>query len=149
MMTTEIFEYRNQARGPRNYIALGLVLAVIYAGHQQGWGLMAVFLCGPILGFLLVRLIENDAEGFRMTESGLDYYAPGCVGEVDWHTLRGVTVAGDGAGGAICDLHTDDGTSVRLPATAAFAPERLAQEFRLRGVPVWRAARTEDQLAEA
>jgi hypothetical protein len=148
-MTSEIFEYRNQARGPRNYIALGLVLAVIYAGVEQGWGLMAVFLCGPILGFLMVHLIENEAKGFRMTEGGLDYYAPGTEGEVDWHALQGVTIAGDGAGGAVCDLHMTDGTVTRLPATEAFAPERLAQEFRQRGIPVWRAVAPQTGLAAA
>lgn len=148
-MNTEILEYRNQARGPRNYIALGLVTAVISIGQQQGWGLMAVFLCGPMLGYLLVRLIENEAEGFRMSEAGLTYYAPGLEGEVDWNLLRAVTVIGDGAGGALCDLHLDDGGITRLPATAAFAPERLAQEFRLRGVPVWRTQAPQDQLATA
>ncbi|HQY45260.1 MAG TPA: hypothetical protein PK450_13890 [Paracoccaceae bacterium] len=147
-MTSEIFEYRNQARGPRNYIALGLILAVIYSAWQQGWGLMAVFLCGPILGFVLVRLIENEAAGFRMTETGLDYYAPGVGAEINWHSLRGVTIAGDGAGGAICDLHLDDGETRRLPATAAFAPERLAQEFRLRGIPVWRMAENQSHFVE-
>lgn len=148
-MTGEIFEYRNQARGPRNYIALGLVLAVLYAAWQQGWGLMAVFLCGPILGFVLVRLIENEAEGFRMTETALDYYAPGIEGEVVWHSLRGVTLVGDGMGGAVCDLQLSDGEAVRLPATAAFAPERLAQEFRLRGIPVWRGPVSATWMAEA
>lgn len=147
-MTGEIFEYRNQARGPRNYIALGLILTVIYSAWQQGWGLMAVFLCGPVLGFVLVRLIENEAAGFRMTETGLDYYAPGVGAEINWHGLRGVTIAGDGAGGAICDLHLDDGETSRLPATAAFAPERLAQEFRLRGIPVWRMAETQSHFAQ-
>lgn len=148
-MTSEIFEYRNQARGPRNYIALGLVLTVLYAGWQQGWGLMAVFLCGPILGFILVRLIENEAEGFRMTESGLDYYATGIEGEVNWHTVRGVSISGDGAGGAICDLHLSDGEITRMPATSAFAPERLAQEFRLRGIPVWRSLASAHGMATA
>lgn len=148
-MTGEIFEYRNQARGPRNYIALGLVLAVLYAAWQQGWGLMAVFLCGPILGFVLVRLIENEAEGFRMTETALDYYAPGIEGEVVWHSLRGVTIVGDGTGGAVCDLQLRDGEVVRLPATAAFAPERLAQEFRLRGIPVWRSQTPMPQMVVA
>ncbi len=148
-MTSEIFEYRNQARGPRNYITLGLVLAVLYAAYQQGWGLMAVFLCGPILGFVLARLIENAAEGFRMTETALDYYAPGVEGAVNWHSLRGVTIAGDGTGGAICDLQLSDGEIIRLPATAAFAPERLAQEFRLRGVPVWRGPSPATRMAAA
>lgn len=148
-MTGETFEYRNQARGPRNYVALGLILAVLYAASQQGWGLMAVFLCGPMLGFVLVRLIENEAEGFRMTETALDYYAPGIEGEVIWHSLRGVTLAGDGLGGTICDLHLDDGEVTRLPATHAFAPERLAQEFRLRGIPVWRAPANSNRMAVA
>ncbi len=147
-MTDETFEYRNQARGPKNYVALGLVLALLYSGWVQGWGVMAVFLCGPFLALILVRLIENEAEGFRLTEKGMDYFAPGQEGEIDWHSLRGVTIGGDGAGGALCDLHLEGGETARLPATAAFAPERLAQEFRLRGIPVWRAAANMADLVE-
>lgn len=148
-MTTEIFEYRRQARGPKNYLALALVLGVIYAAQLQGWGFVGVLLCGPFLAWVLVRLIENDAEGFRMTESELTYYGAEASGEVEWHLLRGVTIGGDGAGGASCELHLGAGENETLPATAAFAPERLAQEFRLRGVPVWRVAQPQQVMARA
>ncbi len=148
-MTTEIFEYRKQARGPKNYLALALVLGVMYAAHLQGWGFVGTLLCGPFLAWVLVRLIENDAEGFRMNEAGLNYYGASVAGEVEWHQLRGVTIGGDGAGGALCHLHLGAGETESLPATAAFAPERLAQEFRLRGVPVWRAPQAQSAFAQA
>ncbi len=148
-MTIEIFEYRRQARGPRNYFALGLATSVLYLAWSQGWGLIAVLLCGPFLGLVTARLIENEAEGFRMTPSGLDYYDADGEGELDWHQLSGVTLTGDGAGGARCLLHLPGGQSVTMPATEAFAPERLAQEFRLRGVPVWRATAVPVALAAA
>lgn len=148
-MTTEIFEYRKQARGPKNYLALALVLGVTYAAHLQGWGFAGILLCGPFFAWVLVRLIENDAEGFRMSEAGLDYYGGNISGEVEWHRLRGVTIGGDGAGGSLCQLHLGAGESETLPATAAFAPERLAQEFRLRGVPVWPAAKAQQVMARA
>ncbi|MCX8507452.1 MAG: hypothetical protein ORN49_01000, partial [Rhodobacteraceae bacterium] len=104
-MTTEIFEYRRQARGPKNYLALALVMGVIYASSLQGCGVVGVLLSGPFLAWVLVRLVENDAEGFRMTENRLDYYGAGLSAEVAWHDLRGVTLSGDGAGGTICELH--------------------------------------------
>lgn len=137
-MTKDIFEYRRQARAPRTYLALGLVGTLMYFGWSQGWGLVAGFLCGPFLAMVLVRLVLNEAEGFRMTENTLDYYGEAVEGTVDWHELQAVTLTGDGTGGARCLLHLDGGRVEQLPATSAFAPERLAQEFRLRGVPVWR-----------
>lgn len=139
-MTNEIFEYYRQARGPRNYLLLGLSLAIIYIAARQGWGLAGTLLCGPFLGMVLVRLIANDAAGFRMSPAGLAWFDGTADGEIGWNRVRAVAVAGDGAGGALCDLHLANGFSMRLPATAAFAPERLAQEFRARGISVWRPA---------
>lgn len=137
-MTPEIFEYRRQARAPRNYFALGLVGFLLYVGWSQGWGLVAGLLCGPALALVLVRLVLNQAEGFRMTEEALDFYGDRIDGTIDWLDLQAVTLSGDGSGGARCLLHLDGGRTELLPATGAFAPERLAQEFRRRGVPVWR-----------
>ena len=114
-MTTEIFEYRKQARGPKNYLALALVLGVTYAAHLQGWGFAGILLCGPFFAWVLVRLIENDAEGFRMSEAGLDYYGGNISGEVEWHRLRGVTIGGDGAGGSLCQLHLGAGKAKPCP----------------------------------
>jgi hypothetical protein len=139
-MTNEIFEYRNQARGPRGYLALAVIMAVLYAGWSQGWGLVGVLLCGPALGWILSRLIQNDAQGFRMTAGGLDYHNGPLEGEVGWPDLAGVTITGDGAGGCQCHLHLHRGRTVLMPATQAFSPDRLTQEFRKRGVPVWRPA---------
>lgn len=147
-MITDIFEYRRQARAPRNYFALGLVGGLLYLGWAQGWGLVASLLCGPFLAMVLVRLVANQAEGFRMTADTIDYYGDCADGTVDWNDLQAVTLSGDGAGGARCLLHLDGGRTEQLPATSAFAPERLAQEFRLRGIPVWRAA-TEPAMARA
>lgn len=148
-MSNEIFEYRRQARGPRNYMALAIVMALLYLSWAQGWGLVSVFLCGPALGFLIARLIENAAEGFRMTEAGLDFYDAVQEGEVDWFDLTGVTIVGDGAGGSQCLLHLHRGATLTMPATGAFAPERLAEEFRRRGVPVWRTMPQDHSLALA
>ena len=134
----DIFEYRAQVRGPRTYMALWLGLEVLYIGWKQGWGLIATLLCGPFLAITLVRLVLNPAEGFRMDDDGLDFYSDAAEGAIDWLDLRAVTIGGDGAGGACCHLHLVDGDTETLPATNAFSPERLAQEFRLRGVPVWR-----------
>ncbi|MGB3146343.1 MAG: hypothetical protein WBA91_01140 [Paracoccaceae bacterium] len=139
-MSFEIFEYRRQARGPMNYFALALVIAITNLAWQQGWAFMAILLCGPFLAMILVRLIENDAEGFRMNEDGLYCYAGSHDESFDWYDLQGVTISGDGAGGAVCILHLAMGETMRMPATSAFSPERLAEEFRLRGLPVWRAA---------
>lgn len=145
-MTNEIFEYRLQARGPQAYFALGLALTVVYFGWVQGWGLISVFLCGPFLAMVLARLLENDAEGFRMTAQSLDFYDAHNDGTVAWRDLRGVTVCGDGGGGARCMLHLYSGQNLQLPATGAFSPDRLAQEFRVRNVPVWRAATADNYL---
>jgi hypothetical protein len=144
LQSHDIFEYRTQARSPRTYLALGLCLEVLYLGWKQDWGLVATLLTGPFLAIFLVRLVINRAEGFRMNGDGLDYYGDLAEGAVDWLDLRAVTIGGDGAGGARCLLHLVDGGTETLPATNAFSPERLAQEFRLRGVPVWRPAPAED-----
>lgn len=139
----DIFEYRAQTRGPRTYMALWLGLEVLYVGWKQGWGLVATLLCGPFLAYTLVRLVLNSAEGFRMDDNGLNFYSDAVEGAIDWLDLRAVTIGGDGQGGARCELHLVDGATETLPATRAFSPERLAQEFRMRGVPVWRPSPTE------
>ncbi len=139
-MTNEIFEYRNQARGPRGYLALAVIMAVLYAGWSQGWGLVGVLLCGPALGFVLSRLIQNQAQGFCLSVGGIDYHDGALEASVAWADLTGVTITGDGAGGCQCHLHLQRGRTVLMPATQAFSPDRLTQEFRLRGVPVWRPA---------
>jgi len=137
-MRHEIFEYRQQARGPRNYVALGLVMALIYVGWAQGWGLIAILLSGPILALILVRLVVNDAAGFRLTGTALDFYDGTAFQSLDWNEVEGVTVTGDGGGGSVCVIRTAEGQTHLLPATAPFSPERLTQEFRERGIPVWR-----------
>lgn len=139
-MFDEIFEFRRQARGPGNYLALGTVMVVLFLGWSQGWGIWAAILCGPFLAMVLVRLILNEARGFRMTDDGLDWYVGLQGRSVPWADLNAVTIAGDGAGGADCLLHIDGGETAHLPEAAAFAPERLAHEFRQRGVPIWRPA---------
>lgn len=139
-MIEEIFEFRRQARGPRNYMALGVVLTVIFLGCTQGWGLWAALLCGPFLAIVLVRLTLNEAQGFRLSDKGIDW-CDGIVGRsLDWNEVNAVTIGGDGSGGADCRLHVDGGETVPLPASSAFSPERLALEFRQRGIPVWRPA---------
>ncbi|MFZ1660364.1 MAG: hypothetical protein WAT77_00280 [Paracoccaceae bacterium] len=147
-MVSDIFEYRRQERGPKNYIALGLAGAVLYFGWAQGWSLVAVLLCGPFLGYILARLVMNDAEGFRLTETSLEYYRLTDEQSLDWHEINGVTITGDGLGGAACLIHCADGRSESLPATAQFSPERLSQEFRLRGIPVWRTQSLRPSLGE-
>lgn len=148
-MTNELFEFRRQARGPQNYLALALVMTVSYLGWAQGWGLMAFLLCGPFLAMVLVRLVENEAEGFRMTQDAIEFYGADCDGAVSWFDLSGVTISGDGTGGARCELHHVGGDTWVMPATAAFSPERLSEEFRLRGIPVWRTSTSSQQFATA
>ena len=135
---TDTFEFRRQARGPANYLALGASMALIYAGWAQGWPLMAVILCGPFLAFILVRLVLNEAEGFRLLASGVELYDQSHDRLINWRDLAAVTLRGDGNGGAQCLLHLSGGETETLPATAGFSPERLGQEFRVRGVQVWR-----------
>ena len=147
-MVSDIFEYRRQERGPKNYIALGIAGAVLYFGWVQGWPLVAVLLCGPFLGFILARLVMNEAEGFRLTETSLEYYHLTDEQTLDWHEINGDTIAGDSLGGATCLIHCADGRTERLPATAQFSPERLTQEFRLRGVPVWRTQSLNQSLGD-
>lgn len=139
-MFDDIFEFRRQARGPGNYLALGVVMTVMFLGRAQGWGLWAALLCGPFLAMVLVRLILNAAIGFRLGPEGLLWYQGATARSVGWADLDAVTITGDGAGGADCILHLAGGETDRLPGASAFAPERLTQEFRLRGVPVWRPA---------
>ncbi len=139
-MYQDVFEYRRQARSADNYLALGLVFVLFYLGLHQGWGLVAGLLLSPFLAFVLVRLVLNDSAGFRLGGDGLTWHAHGRERRLPWHDLNAVTIGGDGAGGADCLLHLRGGETAHLPATGAFAPERLAQEFRLRGVPVWRPA---------
>ena len=138
-MYSEPFDYHEQARNPRMYLLTGLAGAVLYAGLAQGWGLAAILLAGPVLAWILVQLVMNPGAGFRLWEQGISFYDADRERMIDWHDLSAVTLSADGAGGAICILHLADGREERLPATAAFTTDRLAQEFRLRGVPVWRA----------
>ena len=138
-MITDTFEYRRQARGPGNYLALGVAMAMVYAGWSQGWSLMAVFLCGPFLALILVRLVLNQAEGFRLTPKGVEFYNDDRHRAIAWREVATVTMTGDGMGGAHCVLHLRNGATDTLPATNGFSPERLGQEFRARGVPVRRA----------
>ncbi|MGC1486714.1 MAG: hypothetical protein WA784_02885 [Albidovulum sp.] len=145
-MPTETFEYRRQARGPKNYIALWITMLVLYFASAQGWGFMAAILCGPFLGMIIVRLVLNEAEGFRLNERGVEYYSLAGTYRIKWRDLRAVVISGDGLGGAKCLLHTTNGASVALPATDAFSPDRLGQEFKTRNVPIWRAE-LEDQNA--
>ena len=143
---TDTFEFRRQARGPGNYLALGVTMATLYLGWSQGWSLLAMFLCGPFLALVLVRLVLNEAEGFRLTQDGVEYYSHDSDRMIAWRSLSSVTVTGDGAGGAECVLHLRDASTDVLPATTGFSPERLGQEFRARGVIV-RRAKTQAQMA--
>ena len=138
-MITETFEFRRQARGPGNYLALGVAMAMVYSGWTQGWSLMAVFLCGPFLALILVRLVLNEAEGFRLTAQGVEFYSDHRHRNLAWRDITNVTMAGDGMGGAHCLMHLRNGATDTLPATHGFSPERLGHEFRTRGVPVRRA----------
>ena len=133
---TDTFEFHRQARGPGNYLALGVAMGLIYIGWAQGWPLMAVLLCGPYFAYVLVRLILNEAEGFRLLPGGIEFYRPTDSRMVVWRDLAAVTLRGDGDGGAECLLHLKGGVTETLPATAGFSPERLRQEFRSRGVNV-------------
>jgi hypothetical protein len=137
-MMVEIFEYRRQARGPKNYLALWSVMAMLYVGWAQGWFLVAVLLCGPFLAMILVRLVLNEAAGFRLGPNGIDYFDGAEDGSVTWRDLRAVTLCGDGTGGATCLMQLTNGDSINLPATGDFAPERLATEFKARRGQIWR-----------
>jgi len=135
---TDTFEFRRQARGPGNYLALGVCMGLIYLGWAQGWPLIAFLLCGPFLSFVLVRLILNEAEGFRLMASGIEFYRQSERRLIAWRDLADVTLRGDGDGGAECLLHLKGGETETLPATSGFSPERLGQEFRARGIAVQR-----------
>lgn len=148
-MNSEIFEYRRQARGPRNYALLGLVIILLYSGLTQGWPLVAIALCGPALGLVIVRLAVNSSEGFRMSTAGLAYYDDKVDRVLAWTDLRLVTLHRE-ADATLCQLHFSDGETEMMPATAPFQTDALAREFRLRGVPVWIApARRRPELAAA
>lgn len=134
----ETFEFHRQARRPGNYFGLGVAMAMVYAGWSQGWSLMAVVLCGPFLALILVRLVLNAAEGFRLTPNGVELYSEDRHRNIAWRDIANVTIAGDGTGGARCVIHLRNDTADNLPATNGFSPERLGQEFRARGVPVRR-----------
>ncbi len=138
-MISDTFEYRRQARGPGSYLALGLAMGLIFTGWSQGWPFSAMILCGPFLALILVRLILNEAEGFRLTAHALEFYGSSEDRAIAWRDLNAVTLSGDGSGGAHCLLHLAGGSTDVLPATSSFSPERLGQEFRDRGVPVRRA----------
>lgn len=146
---SETFEFHRQARRPGNYFGLGVAMAMAYAGWSQGWALMAIVLCGPFLALVLVRLVLNAAEGFRLTANGVELYSEDRHRNIAWRDIANVTIGGDGKGGARCVIHLRDDSADDLPATGGFSPERLGQEFRARGVPVWRVRPQTDPATQA
>lgn len=148
-MTSDILDVRRQARRPRNYLILWIAGAVLYAGWLQGWPTLAALLCGPSLVLILVRLIVNEAEGFRLTAGGIEFYDAHAARTAGWDEVRWVTISDDGRGRARCALCLAGGGEADLPAVSAFAPDRLAEEFEKRGVMVRKGAVTGGRLAHA
>ncbi|WP_284163390.1 hypothetical protein [Frigidibacter sp. SD6-1] len=146
-MVTEIFEYRRQARGPWSYLSLAVWTAVMYAGWTQGFGLIAALFSGPALGYTLARIIENEAEGFRIGPDAISLFRDAMESRHALRDVTSVTIGHSPASGTVCHLNLANGRVVEVPATSAFAPERLAEEFRSRAIPVWRDHHRENALA--
>ncbi|MCY1128557.1 hypothetical protein OU426_16975 [Frigidibacter sp. RF13] len=146
-MVTEIFEYRRQARGPWSYLSLAVWTAVMYAGWTQGLGVITALFSGPALGYTLARIIENDAEGFRIGPDAIILFRDELESRFALRDIVSVTISHMPASGTVCHLNLRSGRTVEVPATAPFAPERLAEEFRLRSLPVWRDHHLENAVA--
>lgn len=146
-MVAEIFEYRRQARGPWSYLSLAVWTAVLYAGWSQGLGLIAALFCGPALGYTLARIIENEAEGFRIEPDAISLYLDETETRFPLRDVVSVTIGYAPSSGTVCHLNLRSGRAVEVPATAPFAPDRLAEEFRSRSIPVWRDYMMEGALA--
>lgn len=145
----EIFEYRRQARGPYNYLCLGLSMTTMYMGHIQGWGVAAILLSMPLLVLVVERLIRNPAEGFRLDDEGLHFYDETRSGDVDRAELLGVTVSETGRRKTLCLLHLSRHRTIVLPATGAFRADRLSEVFRMHGVPIWQRFDAHSLMVEA
>ena len=146
-MVAEIFEYRRQARGPWSYLSLAVWTAVLYAGWSQGIGLIAALFSGPALGYTLARIIENKAEGFRIEPDAISLFRDETASRYALREVTAVTIGHTPASGTVCHLNLRSGRAVELPATSLFPPDRLAEEFRLRAIPVWRDHHMDSALA--
>ncbi|SIS74825.1 hypothetical protein [Phaeovulum vinaykumarii] len=141
-MRFDVYEYRNQGRHPGTYLAFGLGLAICHlvtrapagvGGSLEGT-LQAVMALGLAL-FALAILALNPAAGLRIRDGWFEVFSGPDLQRIPLARIRRATRVRRWPG-TVWRLELSDGTVLELPPGALPRPDRLAREFRARGVPV-------------
>lgn len=135
-MLTDSFEYRDQARSPATYFALGAAMAAAYLTQKAGLPELHQVLSVLFIGIVLWRIVVNPICGFRLSAQGLDCFEGRFRRSVRLRDIDSVTIYEAADEGTRCILNLRVGDRMALPGAEHFGVRRLTAEFGRLGVPV-------------
>ena len=135
MQMIDTYEYRLQGRRPANYAALGFGMAMAHLGYLTDASALVWAAISAFLVLVLAMLTLNHAAGLRLGARFLEVYEGGARRLIALSSIESADLGSRRFGARHCVLRTSDGKQIALPQSALPAPQRLAQELRLRGVP--------------
>lgn len=135
-MLSETFEYRDQARTPATYLALGAAMASAYLVHNLSLPHLHQLLAVLFVGVVLWRIADNPIRGFRLSQDGLDFFEGHHRRQVALGDIASVTVYEARGEGTRCILNLRSGDRLSLPGAHRFGTRRLVAEFGGLGLPI-------------
>jgi hypothetical protein len=112
-MDAILWEYRQQARKPGTYLALGVGMAAAYVAYVMRMPIWVWALVAAYLALVLIRLSLNPATAYRLTETALECRDNGRRRRIPLGTIADYSV--DPQVPTDCLITLGDGSIQRIP----------------------------------